>query len=237
LIETGGERFRVLTHNQVNRPIGALGDTVMTAKTAFRWLMILLAVALLVACSHAATTDVGTATPMDKLAETVGEGEPDGTTEPVTLTPGEHRLTVEGQERRYLVIALGFSIPCYYLGKWCGGKADFTQVLAVVMLASVVSLPIFVLVDLSLYNPEQVITFATTGVAVQPYVTGDNWLVWIIQQSYAYLAMGWQGIVTLIGLTVIHRNRWFANIPGIVVGNGIFMVFLLLIRDYVALII
>lgn len=136
-----------------------------------------------------------------------------------------------------LVIALGFSIPCYYLGKWFGGKANFTQVLAVVTLASVVSLPIFVLVDLTLYNPEQVLTFAKTGVAVQPYVTGENWLVWIIQQSYAYFAMGWQAIVTLIGLTVIHRNRWFANIPGIVVGNVIFMVFLLLIRDYVALII
>jgi hypothetical protein len=79
-------------------------------------------------------------------------------------------------------------------------------------------------------------TIGTRG-DMQPYVTGENWLVWIIQQSYAYLAMGWQGIATLVGLTVIHRNRWFANIPGIVVGNVIFMVFLLLIRDYVALII
>jgi len=50
-------------------------------KTALRWLMILLAFALLVACSHGATTDVGTNT---------------------TLTPGEHRLTVDGRERRYL---------------------------------------------------------------------------------------------------------------------------------------
>jgi hypothetical protein len=62
-------------------------------------------------------------------------------------------------------------------------------------------------------------------------------LVWFIRSSYAYFAMSWQGIVTIIGLTVIHRNRWYANIPGIVVGNAIFMVFLLLIRDYVALII
>ena len=76
-----------------------------------------------------------------------------------------------------------------------------------------------------------------TGVAVHPYTPGENRLVWFIQQSYAYFAMAWQGIVTLIGLTVIHRNRWFANIPGIVVGNVVFVVFLLLIRDYVALII
>jgi len=49
--------------------------------------------------------------------------------------------------------------------------------------------------------------------------------------------MGWQGIVTVIGLTVIHRIRWYANIPGIVIGNAILIVFLLLIRDYVALIV
>lgn len=136
-----------------------------------------------------------------------------------------------------LAIAIGFSVPCYYLGKWFGGKATFRQVLAVVMLGSVVSLPIFVLVDLTLYDPNQIIEFAKTGVAVQPYVAGENWLVWLIQSSYAYLAMSWQGIVTLIGLTVIHRNRWYANLPGIIVGNVVFMAFLLLIRDYVALII
>jgi hypothetical protein len=136
-----------------------------------------------------------------------------------------------------LAIAIGFSVPCFYLGRWFSGKATFLQVLAVVMLGSVVSLPIFVLVDLTLYDPNQIIEFAKTGVAVQPYVAGENWLVWLIQSSYAYLAMGWQGIVTLVGLMVIHRNRWFANLPGIVVGNIVFMVFLLLIRDYVALII
>ncbi len=136
-----------------------------------------------------------------------------------------------------LVIAFGFSIPCYYLGKWFGGQATFTQVLAVVMLGSVVSLPIFVLVDLTMYDPNQIIEFAKTGVAVHPYVMGENWLAWFIQSSYAYFAMGWQGIVTILGLTVIHHNRWHANIPGIVVGNAIFVVFLLLIRDYVALII
>ncbi|MFZ5881915.1 MAG: hypothetical protein ACOY0R_21305 [Chloroflexota bacterium] len=136
-----------------------------------------------------------------------------------------------------LAIAVGFSLPCYYFGKWFGGKATFSQVVAMVMLGSVVSLPIFVLVDLTLYDPNQIIEFAKTGVAVHPYIPGENWLVWFIQQSYAYFAMGWQGIVTLIGLTVIHRNRWFANIPGIVAGNVVFVVFLLLIRDYVALII
>ena len=136
-----------------------------------------------------------------------------------------------------LVIAVGFSVPCYYLGKWFGGKATFLQVLAVVMLGSVVSLPIFVLVDLFLWEPEHIVEFAKTGVATYPYMAGENWLIWFIQQSYAYFAMGWQGIVTLIGLTVIHRNRWYANIPGIVVGNIVFIIFLLLIRDYVALII
>ncbi len=136
-----------------------------------------------------------------------------------------------------LIIALGFSIPCYSLGKWFSGRATFTRVLAVVMLGSVVSLPIFVLVDLTLYDPNQIIAFAKTGIAVQPYVVGENWTVWFIQQSYAYFAMGWQGIVTLIGLTVIHRNRWYLNIPGILAGNAIFMAFLLGIRDYVALII
>lgn len=136
-----------------------------------------------------------------------------------------------------LVIALGFSIPCYFLGKWFSGKGTFLQVLAVVMLASVVSLPIFVLVDLSMYNPNQIIEFAKTGIAVQPFVPGGNWFAWMIQQSYAYIAMGWQGIVTVIGLTVVHRIRWYANIPGIVAGNVIFTIFLVLIRDYVALII
>ncbi len=47
-----------------------------------------------------------------------------------------------------LVIAVGFSVPCYFLGKWFGGQATFTQILAVVMLASVVSLPIFLFVDI-----------------------------------------------------------------------------------------
>jgi hypothetical protein len=25
---------------------------------------------------------------------------------------------------------------------------------------------------------------------VQPYIPGENWLMWFIQQSYAYFAMG-----------------------------------------------
>jgi hypothetical protein len=136
-----------------------------------------------------------------------------------------------------LVIALGFGIPCYFLGRLFGGKAAFLQVIAVVMLASVVSLPIFVLVDLTMYNPNQIIEFAKTGLAVHPYIPGESWIPWFIQQSYAYIAMGWQGVVTVIGLTGVHHNRWYANIPGLVVGNAIFLVFLLLIRDYVALII
>lgn len=47
-----------------------------------------------------------------------------------------------------LVIAVGFSTPCYLIGKRLGGQATFTQVIAVVMLGTVVSLPIFVIVDL-----------------------------------------------------------------------------------------
>ena len=136
-----------------------------------------------------------------------------------------------------LVLALSLSIPCTFLGQWLGGKASFTTVLAIVMLGSVVSLPIFVFVDLFMWNPQHVIEFAKTGVATQAYLPGENWLVWFIQQSYAYFAMGWEAIVTLVGLTVVHRNRWYANLPGIVIGNGMFIVFLLLIKDYVALII
>jgi len=82
-----------------------------------------------------------------------------------------------------LVIALGFGIPCYFLGQLFGGKATFIQVIALVMLASVVSLPIFVLVDLSMYNPNQIIEFARTGVAVHPNVPGESWIAWSIQQS------------------------------------------------------
>lgn len=49
--------------------------------------------------------------------------------------------------------------------------------------------------------------------------------------------MGWQAIVTIIGLTVIHKIIWYKNVPGLIVGNLIFVGFLLLIKDYVALII
>ena len=136
-----------------------------------------------------------------------------------------------------VVLGLGFSLPGYFLGKWFGGKASFAQVLAIVMLGSVVSLPLFVLVDLFMWNPAHIIEFAKTGVATQVYIPGENWLVWFIQQSYAYFAMGWEAVITLVGLTVVHRNRWYLNIPGLVVGNGIFITFLLLIKDYVALIV
>jgi hypothetical protein len=54
---------------------------------------------------------------------------------------------------------------------------------------------------------------------------------------HAYIAMGWQGIVTLIGLAVVHGIYWYFNIPGLIIGNRIFIVILLLIKDDVALII
>lgn len=136
-----------------------------------------------------------------------------------------------------LVIALGFGLPGYCLGKWFGGTATFKQVLAVIMLASVVSLPIMVTVDLALPNPESTYQFATTGTVLNLYQPSESLLLWLIEQSYFYIAMAWQGIVTLIGLAVIHRRPWYLQIPSLVIGNGLFFVFLLAIRDHVALII
>jgi hypothetical protein len=136
-----------------------------------------------------------------------------------------------------LVIALGFGLPCYFFGKWLGGQGTFKQVVAIIMLASVVSLPIMVTVDLLLPNPESTYQFATTGTALNNYQPGENYLIWIIEQSYFFIAMAWQGIVTLVGLAVIHHTRWYLQIPGLVLGNMLFFAFLLAIRDYVALII
>ena len=70
-----------------------------------------------------------------------------------------------------------------------------------------------------------------------PYSEYPNAVVWIIEVSYMYIAMTWQGIVTIIGLTIIHKIRWYKNIPGLVLGTLVFFGFLLLIADYVALII
>ncbi len=136
-----------------------------------------------------------------------------------------------------LVIAFGFGLPCYFLGKWFGGTATFKQVLAVIMLASVVSLPIMVTVDLALPNPESTYQFATTGTVLDPFVPGESFFLWLVEQSYFYIAMAWQGIVTIIGLAVVHESRWYLQIPGVVFGNGLFFAFLLAIRDHVALII
>jgi len=96
------------------------------------------------------------------------------------------------------VIALSFGLPCYYLGKRFGGKATFKQVLAIVMLASIVSLPIMVTVDLLIPNPEHTYQFATTGSSLNPYQPGENLVLWVVEQTYFYAAMTWQGIVTLI---------------------------------------
>jgi hypothetical protein len=67
-----------------------------------------------------------------------------------------------------LVIAFGFGLPCYFLGKWFGGQGSFKQVVTMIMLASVVSLPIMVTVDLLLPNPESTYQFATTGTVLNP---------------------------------------------------------------------
>jgi hypothetical protein len=136
-----------------------------------------------------------------------------------------------------LVIAMAFGLPCYFLGKWFGGRGSFHQVVAMIMLASVVSLPIMVTVDLLLPDPESTYQFATTGSALNPYQPGESRILWLIQQSYFFIAMAWQGIVTLVGLAVVHRSRWYLQVPGVLLGNGLFFGFLLAIKDYVALII
>ncbi len=138
-----------------------------------------------------------------------------------------------------LVIAFGFGIPSYFIGKWLGGEGNYSQIIAFVLLASIVSLPIFVVVDIFtiIYDPEWIIRFATEGSNFIPIEDYPNKVVWYIETYYSAVAMTWQGIVTLVGLTVIHKNKWYKNIPAIVVGNIIFVLFLMLIRDYVALII
>jgi len=136
------------------------------------------------------------------------------------------------------VIAFGYGLPCYYFGKLFGGKGAFWQVFAFVLLASIVSLPIFILVDAYrfVYLPELVIAFAKHGPAgIAPSAYPNN-LVYIIDTSYAYVTMTWQGIVTVAGLSIIHKIRWYKNVPAIVAGSVIFTIFILLIRDYVALI-
>jgi len=135
-----------------------------------------------------------------------------------------------------LVIALGFGIPCYFIGRLFGGKGAFWQVIAFVLLASIVSLPIMVAVDALrvIYYPEWVIQFAKYG--EMTYSPDTNRIVWFIDVSYAWIAMTWQGIVTIIGLTIIHKISWYKNILGLVLGFVIFSIFILLIRDYVALI-
>lgn len=137
------------------------------------------------------------------------------------------------------VLALGYGLPSYLIGRLLGGSGTWTQVLAFVLLASVVSLPIFLLVDAYtvIWQPELIIEFAKFG---QAGVTPDLYTSEIFRFAhtwYSYITMAWQGIVTVIGLAVIHRIKWYKNVPGLVVGSGIFTLFLLLIRDYVALII
>ena len=138
-----------------------------------------------------------------------------------------------------LVIALGFGIPCYWVGKLFGGEGNFPQVITYVLLASIVSLPIMVIVDVYTIttDPNWIIRFAETGSNFIPYNEYPDKLMWIIEVSYAFVAMAWQAVVTVVGLTVIHKIKWYKNIPGLVIGNIIFVVFLLLIKDYVALII
>ena len=136
-----------------------------------------------------------------------------------------------------LVIALGFGIPCYFVGRLFSGKGTLWQVIAFVLLASIVSLPIMVAIDALrvIYHPDWVIQFAKYGEIT--YSSNTDKIVLFIEAFYAWIAMSWQGIVTIIGLTIIHKISWYNNILGLVLGFGIFVLFLLLIADYVALII
>ena len=138
-----------------------------------------------------------------------------------------------------LVIAFGFAIPSYFIGKLFKGKATLRQVIAFVLLASIVSLPIFVIVDIVtiITDPDWIVRFAKYGENFIPYNEYSNKFFWIVQNSYSYMAMTWQGVVTIIGLSIIHKIRWYKNLPAILLGFGIFFAFLILIRDYVALII
>ncbi len=137
------------------------------------------------------------------------------------------------------VIAFAFGVPCYYLSRLFGGTGSFKQVLAFVLLASVVSLPVFLLVDLYtvVFIPDWVIRFAETGSNFLPFAQVSNKLVWFVETFYSYLAMSWQGVVTIAGLSAIHRIKWYRNLAGLVAGFIVFMTFLMSIRDYVATII
>jgi hypothetical protein len=138
-----------------------------------------------------------------------------------------------------LVLALGYAIPGYLLGRLFGGQGTFSQILAAVLLATIVSLPIFIIVDVLtiLFEPEWIVRFATYGDNFIPLNEAPHKLLWLVETSYSYVAMTWQGVVTVVGLTVLHRIQWWKNVPAVLAGTGIFVLFLLLIRDYVALII
>lgn len=138
-----------------------------------------------------------------------------------------------------LVLALGYAIPGFLLGRLFGGQGTFSQTLAAVLLATIVSLPIFIAVDVLtiLFEPEWIVRFATYGDNFIPLGEAPNKLMWFIETFYSYVAMTWQGVVTVVGLTVIHRIPWWKNVPTVIAGTGVFVLFLLLIRDYVALII
>ena len=136
------------------------------------------------------------------------------------------------------IIAFGFGIPCYYLAKIFKGKGSFLQTITVILLSSIVSLPIFIIVDIYiLLNCPEIIEiyvkYGSEGFKPEIY---NSETFRIIHNAYAYVAMTWQGIVTIVGLKIIHQNKWYTHIPGIVIGNIIFVIFLLLIQDYMAII-
>ena len=61
--------------------------------------------------------------------------------------------------------------------------------------------------------------------------------MWLVQVSYTWIAMGWQAVILVVGLATIHRIAWWRTVPAVAVGTLIFVLFLVAIRDHVALII
>jgi hypothetical protein len=137
------------------------------------------------------------------------------------------------------MLAFAYGAPSYLLGRLFGGKGSFGQVMSVVLLATIVSLPLQLVMDGIgvLSDSDAILRFAVYGNnyrGSEQFATGFGW---VISNFYIYIAMTWQMVVTVVGLTVIHRTPWYTHIPAMLGGTGIFFGFLLLIRDYVALII
>jgi hypothetical protein len=109
------------------------------------------------------------------------------------------------------VLALGYAVPAYLMARLLGGQGTWRQTLALVLLASVVSVPVSLIVDAwgILRFPELRVAFAKYG---PQGVTPDMYRGEVFRVAntwYAYVSMAWQGIATGIGLAAIHRTKWY----------------------------